>query len=202
MPTSAALPATITQHTHASTHTRHDKPQPPQRHVSVMARVTQKQRTQQATHRTSHTRTQHAHISTARPHDVPHSRNHCTLRKHHSTHTAARTPHTARHTAPTTPHTAHRKSHPVTRAASAPHSPKSCQVAQRRRDAAGELVAAQAQPPAGHTSSHRVTPWHPTPPPTPASRPQHHSAAHRIASIKSSPTKASQQTAQARNLCQ
>jgi hypothetical protein len=89
-------------------------------------------------------------------------------------------PNTARHTAPTTPDTAHRKSHPVTHAASAPHSPQSYQAAQRRRDAAGELVQAQVQHPAGHTISHRVTPWHPTPPPTPASRPQR-IAAQRIA---------------------
>jgi hypothetical protein len=90
---------------------------------------------------------------------------------------ARRTPpharrHTTRHTARRTPHTAHRKTPPVTHAASAPHSPKIRQAGQRRRDAAGELVAAQVQLSAGHTNSHRVTPWHPTPPPpTPASRP-------------------------------
>jgi hypothetical protein len=48
------------------------------------------------------------------------------------------------------PHTAHRKSHPVTHAASAPHSHKSCQAAQRRWDATGELVVVQPQLPAGH----------------------------------------------------
>jgi hypothetical protein len=57
-----------------------------------------------------------------------------------------------------------------TRVIHAPHSLKSCQAAQRRRDGAGEFVAAEVQVPAGHTNSHRVTPWHPTPTPTPASR--------------------------------
>jgi hypothetical protein len=85
-----------------------------------------------------------------------------------------------------TPPTAHRKSHPVTHTASAPHSRQSSQAAQRRRDAAGELVAAQPQLPAGHTISHRVTPWHPTPPPTPARPPAtHRSASHSINHIKS-----------------
>ena len=161
-----------------------------------MARVTQNNARSQPTQRTSHTHMQNT--DTQAPHarnDVVHSRNHCPLRKHHHVHTVARTPRTARHTAPTTPHAAHRKSHPVTHAASAPHSRQSCQAAQRRRDAAGECVVVQVQVPAGHTNSHRVTRWHPTPPPTPASRPQHHSAAQRIASIKSSPTKASQHTA-------
>jgi hypothetical protein len=136
---------------------------------------------------------QHKHTSPARPHDVPHSRHNTALRNRHRMHTAARTPRTARHTAPTTPHATHRKSHPVTHAASAPHSRQSCQIAQRRRDAAGECVVAQVQPPAGHTNSHRVTPWHPTPPQTPA--------AHRIASIEleSSQKKASQYTARCRS---
>jgi hypothetical protein len=140
--------------------------------------------TTHATH-IAHSHAECRHTSPTRPHDVPHSTNHCALRNHHRMHTAARTPRTARHTAPTTPHAAHRKSHPVTHAASAPHSPQRRQAAQRRRDAAGELVVVQGQPPAGHTNSHRVTPWHPTPPPTPASRPRRISA-HRIASIKSS----------------
>jgi hypothetical protein len=147
-----------------------------------MARVTRNNAHQQAMHRTSHTHTQQAKTSPARPRDVPHSTNHCALRNHHCTHTAARTPHTARYTAPNTPHAAHRKSHPVTHAASAQHSHKSCQTAERRWNAAGELVAVQDQLPAGHTNSHRVTPLHPTPPPTPASSPQRISV-HRIASI-------------------
>jgi hypothetical protein len=114
--------------------------------------------------------------NSTRPQEVPHNRDDGALCKHHCTHTAARTANTTRHTAPRTPHTAHRESHKVTHAAPTPHSPKSCQAAQRRRDAAGELVVVQVQPPAGHTISHRVTPWHPTPPPTPA--------AHRIASVE------------------
>jgi hypothetical protein len=77
--------------------------------------------------------------------------------------------------------TAHNSAHPTRRQQKitpshtrglAPHSPKQLKAAQRRRDAAGELIAVQVQLPAGHTNSHRVTPWHPTPPPTPASRPQ------------------------------
>jgi hypothetical protein len=126
-----------------------------------------------STHTThiAHSHAEYRHTRPARLHDVPHSRNHSALRSDHRVHTIARTPHTARYTAPTTPHAAHRKSHPVTHAASATHSPQSCQVAQRRRDAVGELVAVQLQVPAGHTISHRVTPWHPTPPPTqPAAR--------------------------------
>jgi hypothetical protein len=149
--------------------------------------------TTHATH-IAHSHAEYRHTSPARPHDVPHSHNHCALRSDHRMHTAARTPRTAQHTAPTTPHAAHRKSHPVTHAASAPHSHQSCQAAQRRRDAAGELVAEQAQRPAGHTNSHRVTPWHPTPYPTPASHPQR-TAAHRTTSTKSSQMKASQHTA-------
>ncbi len=120
MPTSAALPATITQHTRAHRHTRRDKPHPAQRHGSIMAHVTHTP-TSHAPH-IAHQRTAYKHTSPARPHDVPYSRNHCALPEHHCTHTAARTPHTARHTALTTPHTANRKSHPVTHAASAPHS--------------------------------------------------------------------------------
>jgi hypothetical protein len=176
----------------AQTHSRRDKPHPAHRHVSVMARVTPNsaQPTSHAPH-IAHSHTAYKHATPTRPR-VPHSHNHCEQRKHHCTHTAARTSHTARHTALTTPHTAHRKSHPVTHAASAPHSRQSCQAAQRRRDAAGELVVAQVQLPAGHTNSHRVTPWHPTP--TPASRPQRISA-HRIASIKSTQMKDSQHTA-------
>jgi hypothetical protein len=85
MPTSVVLPDTIISHTHAHRHTRHDHPQPPQRHVSVMARVTR---------------------NIARQQDVPHSHNNTALHKHNNWHTAARTPRTARHTAPTTPHTA------------------------------------------------------------------------------------------------
>jgi hypothetical protein len=48
-----------TTNTRARRHTRCDKPQPPQRHVSVIARVTQDSAHQQATQATSHTRTQH-----------------------------------------------------------------------------------------------------------------------------------------------
>ncbi len=63
-----------------------------------------KQRTP-TTHAThiAHSHAEYRHTSPARPHDVPHSTNHCPLRKHHRMHTAARTPRTARHTAPTTP---------------------------------------------------------------------------------------------------
>jgi hypothetical protein len=186
MPTSPALPDTITHHTHAREQTdTHDATSPTQHNTtSASWRVSPK---------TAHTNKPHSHAaykhtSPTCPHDVPHSRNHCTLPKHHCTHTAARTPHTARHTAPTTapatPHDAHRKAHPVTHASSAPHSPKIRQAAQRRRDAARELVAPQLQLPAGHTNSHRVTPWHPTLTPNAARRPQRISA-HRFVSIKS-----------------
>jgi hypothetical protein len=181
-----------TTNTPAETHTIQQH-HPPQRRVTIMARVTPKQRTPTShTRHIAHSHAAYKHASPARPHDVPHSTNHCTLPKHHCTHTAARTSHTERHTAPTTRHAAHK--HPVTHAASAPHSRQRRQASQRRRDAAGELVAVQVQPPAGHTNSHRVTPWHPTPPPTPASRPQR-IAAHHIASIESSRMKASQHTA-------
>jgi hypothetical protein len=90
-----------------------------------MARVIQnnarphpKQRTP-TTHAThiAHSQAEYRHTSPARPHDVPHSHNHCALHSDHRMHTAARTPRTARHTAPTTPHAAHTKSHPVTHAA-------------------------------------------------------------------------------------
>jgi hypothetical protein len=172
MPTSAALHDTITPQTRVRRHPQRDKPHPAQHDVSIMARVTPTQRSS-----TSHARhIAHSHAaykpSPACPYNVPHSTNQCALRKHHRSQTAAQTSHTARYTAPTNPHTAHKTSHPVTHAASAPHSLQSCQAAQRRRDATGELVAAQGQVSAGHTNSHRVTPWHPTPPPTPASHPQ------------------------------
>ncbi len=63
-------------------------------------------------HGASHPK-QHKHTSPAHPHDVPHSRNHCTLRNHHCTRTATRASHTARHTAPTTQHATenHTQSH-------------------------------------------------------------------------------------------
>jgi hypothetical protein len=57
---------TPSHHTHARRHTRRDKPHPAQRHVSVMARVTQNSARLQATHATSHTRTQHT--NTQPPH--------------------------------------------------------------------------------------------------------------------------------------
>jgi hypothetical protein len=58
MPTCAALPATITPQTRARRHTRCDKPYPPQRHVCVMAHVTQNSAHLQPTHAASHTHTQ------------------------------------------------------------------------------------------------------------------------------------------------
>jgi hypothetical protein len=109
--------------TRARRHTRCDEPHPAQRHVSVMARVTQYSARLQAMQRhIAHSHTAYKHTSPTRPHDVSHSTNHCAPHQHHRIHTAARTPHTARHTAPTTPHAARRKSHPVTHAACAPHS--------------------------------------------------------------------------------
>jgi hypothetical protein len=63
-----------------------------------------------------------------------------------------------------TQHTTHKKPHPVTEVTSAPHSQQSGQAAQRRRDAAGQLVAVRVQQPVGHTNSHRVTTLHPMPP--------------------------------------
>jgi hypothetical protein len=165
--------------THAPPHAH-----PPQRHVTIMARVTQNSAHIQATHATSHTPTQHTNTQ------APHARttSHTAPTTAHCPNITACTPpharHTARHTAATTPHTAHRKSHQVTLAASAPHSRQSCQAAQCQRDAAGESVAVQDPAPAGHTNSRRVTPWHPTPPPTATSRPQR-IAAHCVNQIKS-----------------
>ena len=184
-PTSPHRATRHQRHT-ADTHATHDATSPTLHNgTSAMSRVSQKRtKTNNAPH-TTHSHAAYKHTSPARPQDIPHSRNHCALRNHHRMHNAARTPHTARHTAPTTPHATHTKSHPVTHAASAPHSLQSCQAAQRRRDAAGELVVVHVKRPAGHTISHRVTPWHSTPRPAPASLPQRISA-HRIASIKSS----------------
>jgi hypothetical protein len=141
----------------ARTDTRRDKHHPPQRHVGVMARVTHHSAHLRATHAT-HTRTQHTNTQAPRARTTSRTAPTTAHRNYHCTHTAACTPHTARHTAPTASHIAHRKTHPVTHAASAPHSPQSCQAAQRRRDAAGELVAVQPQHAAGHANSHRVTP--------------------------------------------
>jgi hypothetical protein len=66
----------------------------------------------------------------------------------------------------TSTHRAHGINTPSDRhAGPAPHSLKSGQVSQRRRDAARKLVAVQIQDPAGHIlemNGHRVTPWHPT----------------------------------------
>jgi hypothetical protein len=132
--------------------------------------------------------------------------------RHHTTHTRAQTHTTRQDTPSTTARRRHGACHPKQRtpspqknhtqshtrrsphAASAPHSLQSCQAAQRRRDAARELVVVQVHEPAGHSISHRITPWHPTPPPNPASRPQRISA-HSIASIKSRRMKASHLTA-------
>jgi hypothetical protein len=153
MPTSAALPDTITPQTHAmrraspSTTARqrpdacHSNQRTPTTHATHIAhshaeyRHTSPARPHDVLHRTNHcalrnhhrmhiahSHAEYRHTSPARPHDVLHSTNHCALRNHHRMHTAARTPRTARHTAPVTPHAAHRKSHPVTHAASAPHS--------------------------------------------------------------------------------
>ncbi len=162
-------------HTRADTHGTRNKTRASWR-VSPETAHTNKPRT---AHRTLTHSIQHT--SPARPHDVPHSRDNCALRKHHCTHTAARTPQTAWHTASRTPHTAHRISHSVTHAASAPHSRQSCQATQCRRDAAGELVVAQPQVPAGHMNSHRVTPLQPTPPPR-RPQPAARNAFYRIAS--------------------
>jgi hypothetical protein len=122
MPTSAALPDTITPQTRAHTHAMRRAPPSTtarQRHGACHP----KQRTP-TTHTThiAHSHAEYRHTSPTSPHDVPHSRNHCALHNYHHMHTAARTPRTARHTAPTTAQAAHRKSHPVTHAASAPHS--------------------------------------------------------------------------------
>ncbi len=133
VPTSAALPATITPHNHARTDT-HDATSPTHHNTTSASWRVSPETAHTNKPRTAHRTLTHSiqHTSPARPHDVPHSRNHCTPRKHHCTHTAAHTPHsTARHTAPRSPHTAHRKSHPVTHAASAPHSPYSWQAARR-----------------------------------------------------------------------
>jgi hypothetical protein len=93
MPTSAALPATITPQTCARRHTRCDKPHPPQHHVSVMARVTQNSAHLQATHATSHTRTQHTNTQA--------------LHARTMSHTAPTTAHCAIITSCTPPHARH-----------------------------------------------------------------------------------------------
>jgi hypothetical protein len=63
-----------------------------------------KQRTP-TTHTThiAHSHAEYRHTSPARQHDVPHNRDNTALRKHHCTHTAARTPHTARRKTPRNP---------------------------------------------------------------------------------------------------
>jgi hypothetical protein len=180
-----SLPKHAHTDTHDATSPTHHNTTSASRRVSPTIAHTNKPR---AAHRTLarsiHTPAQHARTTSRATATAMHCANITTrYTKLYCPHTAARTPHTPRHTALRTSHTAHRKSHPVTHAASAPHSHQSCQAAQRRRDAAGELVVVQVQLPAGHTNSHRVTPWHPTPTPTPASRPQRISA-HRIAPIK------------------
>jgi hypothetical protein len=165
-----------TTHTRAQTRTTRQAPPtttPRQRHGACHPK--QRTPTSHAPHiahsHTAHKHTSPAHTPARRPAQPrPLRTAQTSLHAHRRTHA----PHTARHTAPRSPHTAHtahRKSHPVTHAASAPHSLQSSQVAQCRRDAAGELVAVQVQRPAGHTNSHRITPWQPTPRPTPASRP-------------------------------
>jgi hypothetical protein len=138
-----------------------------------------KQRTP-TTHAThiAHSHAEYRYTSRARPHDVPHTTNHCALRSDHRMHTAARTPRTARHTAPTTPHAAHRKSHPVTHAASAtltselPGCPASTGCCRR--------VGCSTTPSSCMTHE----------------QPSRHKriAAHRTTSIKSSQMKASQHT--------
>jgi hypothetical protein len=65
------------------------------------------------------------------------------------------------HTKPIARRTAQRIT-PSTPAASAPHSLKGHQTAQRRWDAAGELVDPQVQLSAGHASSPRIKPCRPT----------------------------------------
>jgi hypothetical protein len=76
--------------THTRTDTRRGKTRV-QRRLSVMALVSAHQ---QATHRTSHTHASYKTTCPAHPHDVPRSRNHCALRKYHSTHTLPHTRHT------------------------------------------------------------------------------------------------------------
>jgi hypothetical protein len=93
MPTSAALPDTITPQACAHRHTRCDKPHPAQRHVSVMTRVTQNSAHIQAMQRTSRTHTQHTNTQT------PHART--------TSRTAANTAHYASITAHTPPHARH-----------------------------------------------------------------------------------------------
>jgi hypothetical protein len=105
MPTSAALPATITPQTRTRRHTRCDEPHPAQRHGSVMTRVTQNNARPQPTQRTSHTHMQNT--DTQAPHARTTSRTaattvHCAiitactpLRARHTQHgTQLRPPHT------------------------------------------------------------------------------------------------------------
>jgi hypothetical protein len=137
MPTSAAIPDTITPQTRAQTHKMR------QAQPTTMARQRhgachQKQRTPTSHARLiAHSHTAYKHTSPARPHDVRTAVT--TLRKHHCMHTAA--PHSTHCTTHSSDHTTHRpqkKAHPVTHTASAPHSLQRRQAAQRRRDAAGE----------------------------------------------------------------
>jgi hypothetical protein len=93
MPTSAALPDTITPQTCAHRHTRCDKPHPAKRHVSVTARVTQISAHVQPTQRTSHTHIQH---TTQAPHARTTSRTATTTA--HCASITAHTPPRARHT--------------------------------------------------------------------------------------------------------
>jgi hypothetical protein len=95
-------PTPSTTNTRAQTHELRQAPPTTtarQRHGACHPK--QRSTTRHATH-IAHSHAEYRHTSPARPHDVPHSRNHCALRNHHRIHTAARTPRTAR---PTENHT-------------------------------------------------------------------------------------------------
>jgi hypothetical protein len=111
MPTSAALPASITPQTRARRHTRCDKPHPAQRHVSVMTRVTQNSARLQPTQRTSHTRMQNT--DTQAPHARTTSSTAATTT--HCASITVCTPPLARHSQHGSQLIAHRKTHSHTR---------------------------------------------------------------------------------------
>jgi hypothetical protein len=152
----------ITQHkhttTHAHIHTLHDKHIAAARNTASHMLQTTSSANKPGTRRhKGNAEYKHLSIATTR---------HIVVHKHHCVQPPHALVHSARIVGPA-------KKHIHTHAALALHSRQSSQVAQRGRDAAGELVAVQSQGPAGHMNSHRITPWHPTLLTLPASRPPH-----------------------------
>jgi hypothetical protein len=107
-----------TAHTRARRHTKCDKTHTPQRHVSVMARVTRNSARRQATHRTTNTHVSHARTTSRTAATTAQCANITARTPPHAHHTG--TVHGTQLRPPHKPPT--KQSHPVTHAASAPHS--------------------------------------------------------------------------------